>query len=205
MSARRMAAMLAVMLTSLFSFAQRAVAGNLLLADPDFDDGIGAWMTGAAQTSTVTADADSCTASFAFHGVTSGTGSPSVVRATGGDCIASQPGDLLFLEVRYRSERPVHLYLILYAGADCTTPFFGELGPSFPASEEWSVARRAIAITPTNVAAVRYSVLALDDPGPSLFTAEFDRAYLGRAERDFSDDFEGGSLCRWPAAVPIAR
>jgi hypothetical protein len=196
--------MLAVTLASVFLLPQRAGADNLLLADPDFDDGIGAWMTGAAQTSTTTADADTCPASFAFRGETSGSGSPSVVRATGGDCIPSQPGDLWYLEVRHRAERPVHLYLSLYAGADCTTPFFGDLGPSFPASVQWSVARRAIAITSTNVAAVRFSVLALDDPGPSLFTADFDRAYLGRVERVFSDDFEGGSLCRWPVAAPIA-
>jgi hypothetical protein len=111
----------------------------------------------------------------------------------------------LYLEVRYRAERPIHLYLILYAGADCTTPFIGELGPSFPASAQWSVAQRAITLTSLNVASVRYSVLALDDPGPSQFTAEFDRAYVGRVERVFSDNFEGGSLCRWPAAVPIAR
>lgn len=204
MRARSCAALLVVAIAGVFAFAQRIGAENLLFADPDFDDGIGAWMTGAAQTSIVTADADSCPASFAFKGETSGSASPSVVRATGGDCIPAQPGDLLYLEVRYRSEMPVHLYLILYAGADCTTPFFGDLGPSFPASAEWIMARRALAITPTNVAAVRYSVLALDDPGPSLFTADFDRAYLGRSERVFADDFEGGSLCRWPAAVPIA-
>lgn len=198
-------AMLAAALTCMFSISRSAGADNLLLADPDFDDGIAAWTSGAAQSSGATADSDSCPASFAFGGESSGSGSPSVVRATSGDCIPSQPGDLLFLEVRYRAERPLHLYLILYAGPNCTTPFIGELGPSFPASVPWSVARRAIAITSTNVAAVRFSVLALDDPGPSLFTAKFDRAYLGRVERTFADGFEGGSLCRWSAAVPIAR
>ena len=67
MKARFRAALIAVTRTSVFSLAQRVGAGNLLLADPDFDDGIGAWMTGAAQTSTVTADADSCPASYAFR------------------------------------------------------------------------------------------------------------------------------------------
>jgi hypothetical protein len=199
-----MTAMLA-MLCGALAFTPSSQAENLLLADPDFDDGIGLWRPGATQTSTVATDADACPASFAFRGQSSGSGSPSVVRATGGDCIPSQAGDLLYLEARYRAEKPVHLYLILYAGADCTTPFFGELGPSFPASGPWSSARRAVEVTSTNVAAVRYSVLALDDPGPSQFSAEFDRAYLGRVERIFADGFEGGSSCRWPEAGPIAR
>jgi hypothetical protein len=194
---RSRAGTLALVLLAGAAIPGGVLAGNLLLADPDFDDGIGAWMTGAGQASGVADDADDCPQSFAFHGQATGSASPSIVRATASDCIAAQQGDELFLEVRYRSERPLHLFLILYAQPGCATPLIGELGPQYAAAAEWEVARRTIEITSSNVASVRFSALAMDDPGPASFSAEFDRAYLGRVQRIFADDFEGGATCRW--------
>jgi hypothetical protein len=177
-----------------------AAQENLLSTNPEFDDGLAGWTTGAAQTSAAAGDADGCPQSFSFHGSATGPDSPSSVRIVSPDCIPVQQGDLLEIEVRYRAEAPVHLEPLLFGGTACSASFIAELGPALPAVGEWTVGRRTFEVQPANATGVRLAVIAQIDPGPVSFMLDVDRAYLGRRPRLFADDFEGGSICRWTSA-----
>jgi hypothetical protein len=174
--------------------------GNLLLTNPEFDDGLAGWSTGAAQSSTAAGDVDDCPASFSFHGVAIGPTSPSVVRILSPDCIPVVQGDVLELELTYRAEAPVHLEAALFGGTNCSTSFLAELGPALPAEGDWTTGRRTVTVEPANATGVRFAVIARIDPGPRSFMLDVDRPFLGRRQRVFSDDFEAASICRWSNA-----
>ena len=173
---------------------------NLLVTNPDFDDGLAGWTMGVSQASNIADDSDDCPGSFSFTGSSTGPVSPSQVRIVSPDCIPVQPGDSLELEVTYRAEAPVHLEALPFGGANCSSSFIAELGPALPPMGDWTVARRSIVVGPANVTGVRFAVIALFDPGPVSFMLDLDRAYLGSAERIFADDFEATSICRWSNA-----
>jgi hypothetical protein len=174
--------------------------GNLLLTNPEFDDGLAGWTMGPSQTSKVVDDSDDCPGSFAFTGSSTGPGSPSMVGIVSPDCIPVQTGQVLELEVSYRAEAPVHLEALLYAGAACTAPILAELGPALAPVGDWTVGRRTVVVQPQNATNARFAVIARINPGPVSFQLDLDRAYLGRARRIFADDFEATSICRWANA-----
>jgi hypothetical protein len=64
--------------------------------------------------------------------------------------------------------------------------------PDIPASADWATVRqqRTVASTTQSV------LLWLRGEGEGDYFLQLDRAYVGRAERIFADDFEGG-MCRW--------
>jgi hypothetical protein len=200
---RSAASLVAVTVLSLAGAS--ATSAQNLLTNPEFDgygtsglpnDPFPQWnSTGAVAAGE---DADGCPNSDSHRQ------EPNSVPGGGiaADCVQTTPGETLYLEVTYRSTAPVDLGLLQASDATCTTFSIGPAPPppSIPPSGDWTTVRLQ-----TTVAASRFSVffrLRADADAP--YVVEFDRAYLGREERVFADDFDGGSFCRWSGVVSTA-
>ena len=187
------------------SVSATAAAQNLIATNPEFDGDTTGWEGGSGQTTGLGEDSDGCPDSDSFHAEPTEDGS-GTVRAAAVECVTAQPGDVFHLEVRYRSGVPVYLLLAQFANPDCTVSLIAELGEPLPPSAEWTSARVTTTIEEAGIESVRFVILAMDN-GASRepYASDFDRAYLGREERIFADDFGGGSPCRWSSSVAGAE
>jgi hypothetical protein len=175
-----------------------AARAQNLLTNPEFDD---FGTTGDAddpfpewdsRTVLPTAgdDADLCPGSDS-HRQDADSQASGVIATVG---ILVTPEETLHLEVTYRSSAPFEMRLLQSPHQNCTqTPIPIEPPPpDIPASADWATVRqqRTVASTTQSV------LLWLRGEGEGDYFLQLDRAYVGRAERIFADDFEGG-MCRW--------
>jgi hypothetical protein len=189
-------------LATLLSLAMAAPghAQNLIPTNPEFD-GFDAGFPGWETTSVFPAageDADGCPDSGSFR-AESDDGSIASLLAT--ECLEVETGDTFHLEVAYRSDVEVYLRLAEFSNPGCSTGLISALTGALPASAEWTTARVEKTIENVVVDSVRFQLAAYGGAEEPPFVAEFDRAYLGRVERVFEDDFEGGEVCRWSDVV----
>jgi hypothetical protein len=123
-------------------------------------------------------------------------------RTHSGGCLPVTPGDEVHQDVLYTSDQFVFLYLAFASDGACavaaTIADNFASAPAFP-SGGWQFASRT-SVIPAGV----HSVVAFFTSGGISSTdvdGKIDRAYLGLADRVFSDDFEGLSGCRWSFSV----
>lgn len=138
-------------------------------------------------------DADGCVDSSSHRGDAN---SP-ITGVTSLTCVPVTPGETLHLEITYRSSALVGVRVTEAFDSGCTSFPIGVVPPpAIPASADWTTVR-----VQHVVSAGKDGVLfALRADADGAYFVEFDRAYLGRSERVFADDFDGG-LCRWSAVV----
>lgn len=188
--------------------AARALAQNTIVANPEFDAGVGISDWFVAKSLQISSwsldDADDCAGSGSYSALAlEQSESASLAIAVPNDCLDVQPDAQLFLQVTYRSAMPLYLYLFLYPSAGCQGARFTEdVLTAHPASAVWTTVESVTTLPVGDpVASVRFVAVSQDDLGSS-FSTSFDRPYLGLSERIFGDDFDAGSTCRWSATSP---
>lgn len=126
--------------------AARALAQNTLVANPEFDAGVGIsnWFiaTSLQVSSWSLDDADDCAGSGSYSALAlEQSESASLAIAVPNDCLDVQPDAQLFLQVTYRSAMPLYLYLFLYPSASCQGDRFTEdvltATPRAPSGRPW--------------------------------------------------------------------
>lgn len=185
------------------AIAKAVAAQNAITDNAEFDGNWDGWYNLPAQTSTWDVeDADGCAQSGHFQADSTGQGpgETSYAAVAHPNCLPVAVGDHVFQQVAYKSTHAFRLYLWFYSDSACAT----DLGDNFADASlfppgPWAVAFRETTV-PTGVASVRFAAGAFDDLGNQP-SAGFDRAYLGLADRVFSDDFSAGSTCRWSSAA----
>ena len=150
-------------------------------------------------------DADGCTGGAGSSGslfvtaqLPSQVGDPSISAAYPLHCIAVLPGEMLYTEVAYKSAVDADVVPTYFDTGNCTGGAIeGTIDGNFPASAGWALGADTLTV-PAGALSVLVAWAAADPNGLPFDTA-WDRAYVGRAARIFSDDFEAASTCRWSA------
>lgn len=186
--------------------ASPAAAQNALF-NPDFDVDVAGWQTflGSLDLDPMHEDADGCPESSSGRLVAASQPGPEffgLLQATD-SCLDVAPLQEVWIEatlwLRSTGSVAVGLTVLEYTDDACTT----FLDPPVQTAIDLTVGS-----TP---GAERLSVttsLGVESVGLQIGTGAIvpnalllDRLYFGVAERVFADDFEGGSTCRWSAAV----
>ena len=166
-------------------------AQNELVLNPEFDGALTGW-TYVNVPPQLGSDADDCPDSDSWR-VDSPSGTS--MGAVAEDCVEVSQGDILHLEVTYRSDAKFDLRLIPYQDTNCAVALTSTIGMlPYSESAEWTKFRVQRSIDLGTIHSVRLWFRADDDVA---YTVELDRAYLGFEERVFADDFDGGTFCRW--------
>lgn len=156
-------------------------------------------------------DANGCTGvagssgSLFVHAVLpSQVGDPSISAAYPVVCIPVSPGETIYTEVFYKSEVDADVSPTYFDTGNCTgSQTEVVIDATFPAAVSWT--RASDILTVPDGALSMLVAWAAADPNGLPFATAWDRAYAGRAERIFSDDFEAASTCRWSAVSSLAE
>ena len=125
-------------------------------------------------------------------------GDPSISAAYPLQCVAVLPGETIHTEVAYRSSVDADVVAAYFDTANCTGAQTQEpIDGNFSASAAWTLVAETLT-APPGALSVLVAWAAADANGLP-FTTSWDRAYVGRRARVFSDDFEAASTCRWSA------
>lgn len=157
------------------------------------------------------ADYDGCTGGAGSSGslfvtaqLPSQVGDPSISAAYPLHCIAVLPGETLYTEVAYKSAVDADVVPTYFDTGNCTGGAIeGTIDGNFPASAGWALGADTLTV-PAGALSVLVAWAAADSNGLPFDTA-WDRAYVGRAARIFSDDFEAASTCRWSAVSALVE
>lgn len=180
---------------------------NLIVANPEFDDDVAGWDLVGGGSWDGGDDLDGCTAGTGSSGSLDATALPAQFPGdyafSGGGpslCIAVTPGETIYTEVAYRSPAVADIFPFFFAEPDCAGSAPVSLADgSFPASAQWNVAAESFTVPP-GTASIRLYWYAAEVDASTLDTS-WDRAYIGRRARIFSDDFEAGFHCRWSTSA----
>ena len=195
---------IACLLGALSGWLTPPAVGQNLLVNPEFDGSVASW-SGLSKTEWIADDdVDGCGAGAPFSG-SAETGSvvPDVASYSGLQpdlCLNVSPGETVWTEMAAISPHPWAPFPAYYEGDDCAgTPSPLQSEVVFPASAAW-LRRSALLTVPSGAHSMRVLWAAVDEAG-SAFLTRWDRAYLGAAERIFTDGFEVGRSCRWSASL----
>jgi hypothetical protein len=185
------------------SLAAAPAGAQNLIGNPEFDSSIEGWFLDfSAAMNWIDYDVDLCTESGALEGISAQATPTSwgfTTRAM--DQIPVTPGETVHLSVRFRAAGAFSCSIYL---TYCTGPFncgsSSQFLDSASGSTSW-VTLEASHEIPAGVAIVLFGVSSSSPTGP--FAIDLDSAYLGRAERIFSESFEVGETCRWSGTTPL--
>lgn len=190
-----------------------ASAGSQNLAGPNTDlnlDDAG-WSYIGSGARVGNDDANGCTGVVGSSGsllvaaeLPSQVGDPSIAAAYPAVCIPVLPGETIYTEVFYKSGVDADVSPTYFDTENCTgSPTEVVIDATIPAAANWT--RATDALTVPDGALSMLVAWAAADPNGLPFATSWDRAYAGRAERIFSDDFEAASTCRWSAVSSLAE
>lgn len=117
------------------------------------------------------------------------------------DCVAVSADEIVHLSIRVRldaSDVIARIYLTYCADSGCVNcgSFSPYLDYDTPSAGVWTTLAASHAIPSAGVAAVYFTINA-SEAAATPFTIDLDRAYLGRTDFVYQDDFEIGEACRW--------
>ena len=196
---------LGIALTFALLLAASARAQNEAGANADLNTDLAGWSAVGDATWVGSDDADGCTGGAGFSGSVTVDAAPppnpgdaTVAAAYPQECITVLPGETIHTEVSYKSEVDADVVGVYFDTDNCTGGQIEEpIAGNFPATAVW--ARVAETITVPKGALSMLVVWAAADPNGLPFSTSWDRVYVGRRARVFSDDFEAASTCRWTA------
>ena len=191
---------------TLAAVAWLAIAGPVraqnLLANPDFDNSYSGWTLIRASIDTSPQDANGCPQSLSLQLGSEFFNGLYIADAEESDCHAVTPGETIFLAMSYLSSGQVSgLYRACFDNAGCAGGF--TQGDNVLVGGPTGVFSRIEGTTtiPSGCNGVRFHVFSAHTSQTHTLLA--DRLYAGRTFRVLSDDFEGGSFCRWSSLYPI--
>ncbi len=198
-------ACLGIGLTVLFLAAASARAQNEAGPNADLNQDFAGWSFVGDATWVGSDDADGCTGGAGFSGSVTvdsappqNPGDPSAAAAYPQECLQVFPGDTIHTEVTYKSEVDADVVGVYFDIPNCSGLQTDEpIAGNFPAAAVWT--RVAETITVPEGAYSMFVAWAAADPNGLPFSTSWDRVYIGRRARVFSDDFEAASTCRWSA------
>ena len=117
-------------------------------------------------------------------------------RATALTCVQVTPGTTVHQSADVRSNQATFLYLLFFSDTGCSTAAGDNADPGiFVPAGEWQTARRT-SVIPAGVLSV-FPQFTSGGFASTEVAGNVDRAWLGFADRIFTDDFELESPCRW--------
>jgi len=176
-----------------------------VVPNPNFDADASGWDLSTGGGWDATDDADGCAGgvehsgsleaqSLDVAGTTYSVAAPSF-------CLNVTPGEVIYAEVAAITPVLAGAFPLYFPQADCGgEPDQVVALEAFGPFAKWSTYATSFTVPPS-----RYSMRVLweaIDEGGSTYTTHWDRAYVGRSERVFVDDFGAGRLCRWVLSGP---
>ena len=196
---------LACTLIAMLASVRTAMAQNLL-ANPDFDAGLGlsSWQVGEGSVA-AGADSGGCSLSEAMDGTSGLSGGGSQFFQVLSECIpvAAAANPVWNVGGMYKTTADVFARLTLsqYSDIACGTQTGFSETIFAESSASWNRVSGEVHVAANTLAVVLYVDANPAVVGAPQFTVQWDRFYLGLAPEVFRDGFEveSGSACHWSA------